>query len=169
MHTAMRPTSVEQKVAMSMGRKTSDGLAAPIWARYTMTPRGTMVSPVVLSTRNMIMGLLAVSLRGLISCISFMAFSPSGVAALSSPNILADIFIKIEPKAGWFFGRSGNNRVNRGLIQREKVAMTPPRSPIFINPSHKDKTPVNPRDISKAVLAEENVEFMISLQMSRLP
>lgn len=154
---------------MSMGRKMSEGLAAPIWARYTITPRGTMVSPVVLSTRNMIMGLLAVSFCAFVACISFMAFSPRGVAALSRPSMLAEMFMNIEPKAGWLRGRSGKSRVKSGLIHREKVAMTPPRSPIFISPSHSDSTPVSPREISKALLAEVNVEFMISLQMSRLP
>ena len=47
--------------------------------------------------------------------------------------------------------------------------MIPPRSPIFINPSHKDRTPVSPNDISKAVLAEVNEEFMISFQIVRFP
>ena len=117
----------------------------------------------------MSMGLLAVSFCGFISCISFMAFSPSGVAALSSPSMLAEMFMNIEPKAGWLRGRSGKSRVKRGLIHREKMAMTPPRSPIFISPSHNDSTPVSPREISKAVLADVKVEFMISLQMSRFP
>jgi hypothetical protein len=37
----------------------------------------------------------------------------------------------------------------------------PPRSPIFIIPNQKDSTPVKPKEISKAVLAELKVESMI--------
>ena len=77
--------------------------------------------------------------------------------------------MKIDPNAGWFLGRSGKSLQKRGLISRENKAMIPPRSPIFINPSHKDRTPVSPNDISKAVLAEVNEEFMISFQIVRFP
>ncbi len=34
---------------------------------------------------------------------------PIGVAALSSPNIFATMFIIIDPVAGWPFGSSGNS------------------------------------------------------------
>ena len=141
----------------------SDGFAAPIWALYTITPKGTSVSPVVLSTRNIIIGLLAVSFCGFSSCNSFIALSPKGVAALSRPSILADTFIKIDPKAGCPLGIFGKSFPNNGLIRREKNAITPPCSPIFINPNHNDKTPVNPNEISNAVLAEEKDEFNVEL------
>lgn len=147
----------------------SDGFAAPIWALYTITPKGTSVSPVVLSTRNIIIGLLAVSFCGFSSCNSFIALSPKGVAALSRPSILADTFIKIDPKAGCPLGIFGKSFPNNGLIRREKNAITPPCSPIFINPNHNDKTPVNPNEISNAVLAEEKDEFMISDHIWRFP
>ena len=168
-HTAISPANVEQYVAINIGRNMSEGLAAPICALYTITPKGTKVSPVVFNTRNMIIGLLAVSLSGFISCISFIAFRPRGVAALSSHSIFEETFMKIDPNAGWFLGRSGKSLQKRGLISRENKAMIPPRSPIFINPSHKDRTPVSPNDISKAVLAEVNEEFMISFQIVRFP
>jgi hypothetical protein len=80
--------------------KISVGSAAPICVRYTITLMGIIVSPAVLSTRNMIWALEAVSLIGLSSCISFIAFSPRGVAALSRPSMLAEKFIRIEPKTG---------------------------------------------------------------------
>ncbi len=38
-----------------------------------------------------------------------MAFSPNGVAALSSPNILAEMFMKMFPMTGWFLGMSGKS------------------------------------------------------------
>ena len=61
------PARVEKKVAISMGMNMSVGCAAPICARYTMMLTGMMVRPEVLSTRNIIMGFDAVSLRGLSS------------------------------------------------------------------------------------------------------
>src|SRR5690554_7648077 len=85
--TVSTPARVEKKVARRMGRKMSAGLAAPNWARYTIMEMGMMVSPEVLSTKNMIWGLEADSLWGLTVCISFMAFKPMGVAALN-PQIM---------------------------------------------------------------------------------
>ena len=88
-----------------------------------------------------------------------MALRPSGVAALSRPSMLAAMFMKIEPVAGWPLGMSGNSLVNTGLSTLARAFTTPPRSPIFITPSHSDSTPVSPSEISKAVLAELNVEI----------
>ena len=65
-----------------------------------ITEVGSSVMPAVLSTRNMIIGLLAVSLCGLISCSSRIALRPSGVAALSRPRMLAEKFITMLPLAG---------------------------------------------------------------------
>ena len=96
----MMPATVEKKVASSMGINTSVGWAAPNCALYTMMDMGMSVSPDVLSTRNIIMGLVAVSLFGLSVCSCSIAFSPSGVAALSSPNILAAMFMNIAPVTG---------------------------------------------------------------------
>ena len=76
------------------------GFTEPIIARSAMMEIGMMVRPEAFSTRNMICASEAVSLSGLISCSSLMAFSPSGVAALSSPRMLALKFMMIEPVAG---------------------------------------------------------------------
>ena len=46
--------------------------------RYTMILIGMMIRPDVLITKNIIIGLEAVSLFGFSSCSSFIAFSPSG-------------------------------------------------------------------------------------------
>ena len=124
---------------------------------------GISVSPEVLRTKNIIIGLLAVSLFGFNCCSSSIAFSPIGVAALSSPSIFAERFIKIAPVAGWPLGMSGKNLQNTGLSQRERVAISPPFSPIFIIPNQRERIPVSPRDISNAVLEELNVEFIISV------
>ena len=108
------------------------------------------------------MGLVAVSLRGLSPCSCSMALRPSGVAALSRPSMLAAMFMKMLPVAGWPLGMSGNRRVNTGLSNRDSASTTPPRSPIFMMPSQSESTPVSPRDISKAVFDEANVESIMA-------
>jgi hypothetical protein len=51
-----------------------------------------------------------------------MAFRPSGVAALSSPSMLALKFITMLPPAGWPRGMSGNSRRNSGSMRaREEL------------------------------------------------
>ena len=160
--TAMIPAIVEKKVASRIGTNTSVGCAAPICARYTMMLMGISVSPDVFSTKNMIIGLLAVSFRGFSSCSPSMAFRPSGVAALSSPSIFAARFMKILPVTGCPFGISGNSFENSGLSRRAKSWITPPLSPIFMMPSQSDNTPVSPNEISNAVLEEAKVELIIS-------
>ena len=81
---------------------------------------GISVSPEVFSTRNMIIGLLAVSFFGFNSCNPSMAFKPKGVAALSSPSMLAARFMKMLPVTGCPFGMSGKSFVNSGLSTRAK-------------------------------------------------
>ena len=98
--TETKPVIAAKNVANKMGRKTSAGLAAPSWARYVMMLTGTKVKPLVTSTMNIIIGLEARFLSGLVSCISRNACKPSGVAALSIPSIVALMFISIEPNAG---------------------------------------------------------------------
>lgn len=160
--TAMSPASEDRNVAMRIDRKMSAGLAAPICARYTITPMGMMVSPDVLRTRNIIMELDASSFLGLISCSSFMALRPKGVAALSSPSMLAAMFMKMLPDAGWFLGMSGKIFEKKGVTMREKACIAPPFSPIFIIPNHRASTPVSPSDMVNPLLAESNVAFIMS-------
>ena len=163
------PARVEKKVANKIGIKISVGCAAPNCARYTMILTGINVSPEVFRTKNIIMGLVAVSFFGLSVCNCSMALSPNGVAALSSPNMLAAIFIKILPVTGCPLGMSGKSLVNTGESMRDKTAITPPFSPIFMMPSHNDNTPVKPKEISKAVFDESKVEFIIAGKTSMSP
>ena len=182
------PAKVAAKVARRIGTKISVGCAAPIWARYTRILTGMMVSPDVLSTRNMIIELEAVSLSFATfsadhpfnipspsffdlfnSCMLSIALSPSGVAALSSPSILAAMFIKMCPVAGCPLGMSGKRRVKSGLSALESKLTTPPCSPIFMMPIHKERTPVSPMEISKAVLAFSKVEPTMSANTPVLP
>ena len=165
----MMPASVEKNVASRMGIKISVGCAAPICTRYTMIETGISVSPDVFSTRNIIIGFHAVSFFGFSSCICSIAFSPSGVAALSSPSMLAARFMKIEPVTGWPLGMSGNSFVNTGDSSRARKLTTPPFSPTFIMPSHSDSTPVSPNEISNAVFDDENVESIIAGNTSKSP
>ena len=130
---------------------------------------GISVSPDVFSTRNMIIGFEAVSFFGFSSCICSMAFSPSGVAALSSPNMLAAMFMKIDPVTGCPLGMSGNSLVNTGDNNLASTLTTPPFSPTFMMPSHRDSTPVKPSDISNAVLDDENVESIMAGNTSKSP
>ena len=179
---------VAAKVASRMGTKTSVGWAAPICALYTMMDTGMMVSPEVLSTRNIIMGFVAVALSSSICnleilpsrsmaalcsvlscCMLSIALRPRGVAALSSPSMLAAMFMKICPVAGCPLGMSGKRRTKRGLSMRERALTRPPLSPTFMTPIHRARTPVSPREISNAVLELSNVEPMMSAKMSVLP
>ncbi len=64
-HSAMMPTSVDTNVAISIGRKTSVGLAAPAWARYIIMDIGMKQSPDALSIRNIIIASVAVSFLSL--------------------------------------------------------------------------------------------------------
>ena len=165
----MIPASVATVVAMRIGMKTSVGMAAPLAARKARIVVGMMVRPLVLSTRNMIIGLVAVSFRVFSSCICCMAFSPVGVAALSRPSILDAMFMKIEPMTGWFFGISGKSLVKTGLRTRASTLTAPARSPIFMMPSHKANTPVRPKEVSKAVLEESKVACTMLVNTSVLP
>ena len=120
-----------------------------------------IVRPEVFSTRNMIMGFVAVSFFGLSSCICCMAFRPVGVAALSRPSMLEATFMKMEPMAGWFFGMSGKSREKTGLSMRASTFTAPAFSPIFMMPSQSASTPVRPSEVSKAVFEVSNVESTI--------
>ena len=67
MLTAITPTVVEMAVVISVGMKMSVGCAAPICERYIMMLTGININPEVFSTRNIIIGLVAVSFFGLSS------------------------------------------------------------------------------------------------------
>ena len=120
-----------------------------------------MVSPEVFSTKNIIMGFVAVSFFVFSSCIWLIAFSPVGVAALSRPNMLDAIFMKIDPMTGWFRGISGNSFDRKGLNMRARTLTIPACSPIFMMPNHNAKIPVRFRDVVKAVSDDSKVAFTI--------
>ena len=70
------------------------------------------------------------------------------MAALSSPSIFAEKFIKSCPCTGWFLGTSGNSCVKNGPIILERNLTQPAFSPIFIRPSQRVITPTRGRAIS---------------------
>ena len=173
--TASSPAVNEMKVPISVGRKmsaplkpTSPWSAAMAW-RMAITEVGISVMPAVLSTRNITMALLAVSFCGLISCSSRMAFRPSGVAALSSPSMLALKFITMLPPAGWPRGMSGNRRLNSGAMARANSWIIPACSPIFMMPSHRLMMPTRPMEMSKPVLAVSNRAVSTRVKMVTSP
>ena len=155
------PASVATVVASKIGINTSVGCTAPYELRKARIVVGMIVKPEVFSTKNIIIGLVAVSFLVFNSCICPIAFNPVGVAALSSPNIFDAIFIKIDPITGWFLGISGKSLEKKGLSIRARTLTTPALSPIFIIPNHNANTPVKPNDVSKAVLDESKVESTI--------
>ena len=134
-----------------------------------MMETGMMVSPDVFSTRNMIMELVAVSFFGFSVCNSCMAFRPTGVAALSRPSMLAEMFMKMLPRAGWPLGISGNSLVSTGVSPRARRFTSPLSSPIFRIPIHRVSVPVRPRVISKAIFDISKVESIISGSASVSP
>ena len=106
----------------------------------------------------MICALVAVSGRSWLSdCSSCIAFSPSGVAALSRPSRLALMFIVIAPCAGCPAGTPGNSWRSSGFTPRAKASTMLARSPIFMNPSHSAMMPTRPSEMSKPVLAASNI------------
>ena len=169
MEQIIRPTNVENSVVSNKGIKTSVGSTAPAFARYAIMEIGIMVSPDVLMVRNMIMALLAVSFCLLIDWSSCIAFSPIGVAALSNPNKLAEMFMKIDPRAGCPFGTSGKSLVNTGLSNFASPLTRPLSSPIFMIPIQSANVPVSPRHISNPFLDASNVESIISGNASKSP
>ena len=165
----MMPASVEKNVASRIGMKMSVGCAACSWARYTMMLTGISVRPLVFSTKNIIIGFDAVSFFVFSSCICSIAFRPRGVAALSSPSMLAAMFMKMLPVTGCPLGISGKSLVKMGDSRRASTLTTPPFSPTFMTPSHSDSTPVRPNEISKAVFDESNVESIMAGNTSKSP
>ena len=98
-----------------------------------------------------------------------MAFRPIGVAALSSPSILAEKFSIIDPYAGCPLGSSGKSLSKNGPKSLPSIETTPPFSPTFISPIHNVSAPVSPSEISNPVFALAKVEFIISLNIWVLP
>ena len=132
---------------------------------------GMRVSPLAFSTRNIIWELLATVLSslGFRSCNCFMAWSPMGVAALSSPSMLALMFMSMVPTTGWPLGISGNRRLNRGETIFARIWTAPAFSPIFMMPSQRESMPVSPRAISKAVFDMSKAPRMALLKMPESP
>ena len=109
-----------------------------------------MVTEEVLITRNMISGLEATPGRGFRVSSSFMARSPSGVAALSRPSMLAAMFMVMLPMAGWPAGTSGMITRNSGVRRAAIFAVRPAASIMREMPSQKHIIPASPMTMSVA-------------------
>ena len=86
---------VATNVAIKQGRNIAVGSFDLRITRCAMIATGINVRPEACNTMNMICELEAVSLSGFTYCMHCIAFSPNGVAALSSPRRLAEKFIII--------------------------------------------------------------------------
>ena len=176
MPTKIIAVSVEMAVAMSIGMNTSVGLAAcsPIGpvtvALIAKTDTGIMVSPEVFSARNIICASDAVSFFGFRVCSDCMALSPIGVAALSSPSMLAEKFMSSCPCTSWFLGMLGNSLAKNGPTILAMKFIAPAFSPMFIIPSHSVITPAKGRAMSMtAILDISNVLSIMRLNTSVSP
>ena len=165
--TYIKAASVAKKVAIKIGKNTSAGVVEPFVALIAKILTGMIVRPEAFKTKNIICALVAFSGSGFKVCNSFIAFNPIGVAALSSPNIFAEIFIIIEPIAGWSFGTSGNIFENNGDTNLVIFRIAPPASPTFIKPIHKHNAPVKNKEISNPFLAASNNELIIFSKIVR--
>ena len=77
--------------------------------------------------------------------------------------------MNMEPVTGCPLGMSGKSLQNTGESSLANAFTIPPFSPTFIMPSHSERTPVSPRDISKAVFDDSNVDPIISGNTSKSP
>jgi len=133
------------------GIKISVGFAEFRDALMAIILTGMRVKPEACKQRNIICALDAVSLLGFSSWRLSMAFKPNGVAALSSPNRLAEKFITIWPVAGWPFGTSGNSLAKKGPIIFDNSLMPPALSAMLIKPMNSAMMPINFKQMFTAV------------------
>ncbi len=91
---------VEQSVARKAVPMMAVGSRAPAAAMNATVLAGTNWIELVLMARKVHIAFEATPGRGLSDSKSCIARSPSGVAALPNPSILAAMFISMEPMAG---------------------------------------------------------------------
>ena len=146
---------VEQRVATSAVPMMAVGWTEPAAARMATALAGMSWTELVLSARKVHIALVAVPGRGLSFSKSCMARSPSGVAALARPSMLADMFMIMDPIAGCSAGTSGKRRVMSGRRARAKACMSPDLSARRMMPSQRAMTPASGRAmVMTAVLAD---------------
>jgi hypothetical protein len=94
---------------MMQGNTISVGFTLPYKSLKDIIVVGIIVTPLVFSTKKVIMLRDAVSFLGFISCNDFIAFNPNGVAALPNPAILAIMLEAIKLNDSQDSGISGNS------------------------------------------------------------
>src|SRR5574344_309598 len=124
---------------------------------------GIIVTPLVLSTKKVIIASLAVSFLSFIFCNSSIAFKPKGVAARPKPIILIATLLAMYPKALLFFGTLGNNK-ERGLFNNfAKLFNKPLSCAIFIKPIHITKIGIISNIKSSALFPLDKISLLIPL------
>ncbi len=142
MDTMVMAAMVAANVAIIQGIKISVGWADLNATRSAIIMVGINVSPEACRHKNISCALVALLLSGFSSCRLSMAFIPNGVAALSSPNRLAEKFITICPIDGCSRGTSGKIREKNGPMILDRNRIPPARSAIFIKPRNKAIIPI---------------------------
>ena len=166
----MSPTSVEQVVATSAVPMMAVGWTDPAAARTATALAGMSCTELVLSARKVHIALVAVPGRGFNFSRSCMARSPSGVAALASPSMLAAMFMIIEPMAGCSAGTSGKMRVMRGRSSLAMTWMSPDFSARRMTPSQSAMTPASGRAmVMTAVLHPSKAALVTSFSCPVAP
>ena len=102
----------------------------------------------VLHTTNIHSSSLA--LPGLLRLIRWAAWIPSGVAALPSPNRLADTLAQMQSMVSRSRAALGKSSRSTGLSSRDRPSASPERRITSITPIHRHSIPAIPRHSSTA-------------------
>ena len=146
--------TVAQPLANQVVKKMPAGSSEPRETRSAIIPDGKIASADVLIARNIAIAFVAVPGRLLSLSSSCIALMPNGVAAFTSPSMLADMFMTMAPMAGLPLGMLGNRNRMRGLTARAIESIAPASSTTFISPRKNVIEPTSPMASSTALLAD---------------
>ena len=149
------PAASDTTDATHTAGRISNGRAAPNDARSAPIVAGMSWMDAVLITTNITIPSSAVPGFPEREAISFIAASPSGVAAFPNPSRFAARFIEIASCTGGSCAYFGNSLRSSGANRRASTSVRPPASAIFISPVHRQSIPVMEKTSSTALCAPE--------------
>ena len=147
----------------------AEGFFDPAAASTAMAVTGMSWTEPVLIARKVHIAFVAVPGNLLRVSKSLIARRPRGVAAFTSPSILAAIFNTMEPIAGCSTGTSGNSRRSTGCRKRASAWTRPAFSARRIRPSQTVITPISPNDSVTADSAPFTAPSATSLSLLSKP